>query len=214
LRQREWRRIQTHRGCGCTRVVGAEGAGPKPRHAGRLKDSQTRPEGHPDRVARVPGHCLHPQRIVGFPSGMEDFLRVDGCAHAQQVRGQSFHSRLVVCPADQESHEGSTTPTVYGLIAIHGGNDGNDSVVTIMLVLVLVLRCSREGTHSASGSCAPSTRAKYVGVRLGRFHLGIGSILAEIYLCHACSDHEIEGGNARPAVRGARRERPEHGWVP
>jgi hypothetical protein len=133
---------------------------------------------------------------------MEDFLRVDGCAHAQQVRGQSFHSRLVVCPADQESHEGSTTPTVYGLIAIHGGNDGNDSVVTIVLVLVLVLvlRCSREGTHSASGSCAPSTRAKYVGVRLGRFHLGIGSILAEIYLCHACSYHEIEDGNGAPGI--------------
>jgi hypothetical protein len=87
-------------------------------------------------------------------------------------------------------------------------------MLVLVLVLVLVLRCSREGTHSASGSCAPSTRAKYVGVRLGRFHLGIGSILAEIYLCHACSDHESEGGNARPAVRGARRERPEHSWVP
>eukprot|EP01047_Picozoa_sp_COSAG01_P043823 COSAG01_NODE_3916_length_5541_cov_12.214994_6_plen_119_part_00 len=86
------------------------------------------------------------------------------------------------------------------------------TVVTIMLVLVL--RSSREGTHSASGSCAPSTRAKYVGVYRGRFHLGIGSILAEIYLCHACSDQEIEDGNARPAVRGARRERPEHIWVP
>jgi hypothetical protein len=32
-----------------------------------------------------------------------------------------------------------------------------------------------------------------------RFHVGRGSILTEIYLCHASSSHEIEDGNGRQA---------------
>jgi hypothetical protein len=31
------------------------------------------------------------------------------------------------------------------------------------------------------------------------------SILTEIYLCHACSHHEIEDGNARTGVNGLQR---------
>jgi hypothetical protein len=35
-----------------------------------------------------------------------------------------------------------------------------------------------------------------MGVRAGRFQLMRGPILAEIYLCHACSCHEVGDGNA------------------
>jgi hypothetical protein len=40
----------------------------------------------------------------------------------------------------------------------------------------------------------------------GRFHLGIGSILTEIYLCHACSCQEIL--RMETAGQGAGRQHP------
>eukprot|EP01049_Picozoa_sp_SAG25_P011534 SAG25_NODE_1425_length_3058_cov_6.484623_3_plen_261_part_00 len=38
----------------------------------------------------------------------------------------------------------------------------------------------------------------------GVFHLGSGSILAEIYRCHACSCHAMEDGHARPGAQTPR----------
>jgi hypothetical protein len=38
------------------------------------------------------------------------------------------------------------------------------------------------------------------------------SILTEIYLCHACSYHEIEGGNTRAGLAGRGGRRLDHGY--
>jgi hypothetical protein len=38
------------------------------------------------------------------------------------------------------------------------------------------------------------------------------STLTEIYLCHACSDHEIEGGNGAPGCSSCAKMRKNLVW--
>jgi hypothetical protein len=95
---------------------------------------------------------------------------------------------------------GSTSRTRRQSVVHGGGSNGN--ALPLLFVLLgaqkhYICLCARRAEAAAEEASAP-------------FPSWNRSILTEIYLCHACSGHESEGGNGAPGAGGWRRRLGRH----